>query len=80
MKTEYHLEIYEPGDDKTVAAFYTNDMPFANMNVGDIIAGGSLNMSVERLNLRVVGIKHIIWKFEGQHLAHKICVSTEVAQ
>ena len=79
MKTEYHLEIYEPGDNSCVAASYQSNTPLATLCVGDTIHGGLLNLSDSQKNLRVISIQHILWTIEGSHTAHKVCVSTELA-
>lgn len=78
MKTEYHLEIYEPGDNSCVAASYQGNTPFATLCVGDSIHGGSMNLSDTHKSVRVTNIQHIFWEIEGSHTAHKICVSTEL--
>lgn len=77
MKTEYHLEIYEPDDSRCVAALYQSDMPFSTLSIGDVIHGGSMNLSNTNKSVRVKNIQHIFWEIEGSHTAHKICVFTE---
>lgn len=77
MKTEYHLEIYEPNDSRCVAASYQSDTPFATLSIGDAIHGGSMNLSNTNKSVRVKDIQHIFWAIEGSHTAHKICVFTE---
>lgn len=77
MKTEYHLEIYEPDDSRCVAASYQSDTPFATLSIGDAIHGGSMNLSNTNKSVRVKDIQHIFWEIEGSHTAHKICVFTE---
>jgi hypothetical protein len=77
MKTEYHLEIYEPNDSSCVAASYQSDVPFMSMRVGDAIHGGSMNLSDTNKSVRITDIQHIIWEIKGSHTAHKICVFTE---
>lgn len=77
MKTEYHLEIYEPNDSSCVAASYQSDSPFATLSIGDAIHGGSMNLSDVNKTVRVKDIQHILWEIEGSHTAHKICVFTE---
>ena len=77
MKTEYHLEIYEPDDSSCVAASYQSETPFTALNVGDAIHGGSMNHSETNKTVRVKDIQHIFWEVEGSHTAHKLCVFTE---
>ncbi|MFZ8766355.1 hypothetical protein LCE44_27340 [Vibrio harveyi] len=77
MKTEYHLEIYEPDDSACVAASYQSDSPFMTPNVGDAIHGGSMNLSDTNKTVRVADIQHIFWEIENSHTAHKICVYTK---
>lgn len=78
MKTQYHLEIYEPDMSDCVAGHYESDTPFGALCVGDEISGMSLNLSDRHKNLRIVKIQHISWVIEGSHMSHKICVSTEL--
>ena len=77
MKTEYHLEIYEPDDSSCVAASYESSTPFAGMNIGDAIHGASMNLSDTNKSVRIKDIQHIFWEIEGSHVAHKVCVFTE---
>ncbi len=79
IKTEYHVEIYEPNDSRCVAASYKSDSPFMAINVGDTVAGASLNLAENCQTLRIIEVQHIFWEIEGSHKAHKICLSTEVA-
>ena len=80
MKTEYHLEIYEPNDETCVAASYKSNSPFMSINVGDIINGQSLNLSDAQSPLRVKMISHIFWEIENSHTTHKTCIFTEPYQ
>jgi hypothetical protein len=77
MRTEYYLEIYEPNDDRCVAASYTSNNPFMALNVGDYIHGSSMNQSDINKTVRIKAIQHIFWEIEGSHTAHKLCVFTE---
>lgn len=77
MKTEYHLEIYEPDDSSCVAASYQSNTPFSTLNIGDAIHGGSMNLSDTNKTVRVKDIQHIFWEIKDSHVAHKICVFTE---
>ncbi|NAW91015.1 MULTISPECIES: hypothetical protein [unclassified Vibrio] len=79
MKTEYHIEIYEPNDDRCVAASYKSESPFMAINVGNTIAGASLNLAEVCQTLRVTEVEHIFWEIDGSHKAHKICLFTEIA-
>ncbi|WP_172380896.1 hypothetical protein [Vibrio sp. Vb339] len=79
MKTAYYIEVYEPNDDRFVAASYQSESPFMAINVGDTIAGSSSNLAEVCQTLKVTGIEHIFWEIEGSHKAHKICLLTEVA-
>lgn len=78
MKTEYHLEIYEPDDSRCIAASYQSATPFATLSIGDAIHGGSMNLSDKNKSVRVKDIQHIFWEIAGSHTAHKICVFTEL--
>lgn len=80
MKTEYHLEIYEPDDNGCVAASWTSPAPFMAISVGDVIHGGCLNLSSSHKSLRVTLISHIVWEIENSHIAHKVCLYTELFQ
>ena len=78
MKIEYHIEIYEVNDSSCVAASYQSATPFMAINIGDIIHGGSMNLSNTNKTVRVSDIKHIIWEIEHSHIGHKLCVFTEL--
>ncbi|MEB7889190.1 hypothetical protein NGK36_07745 [Hafnia alvei] len=78
MKTQYYLEIYEPEDSSCVAGYFESDTPFGALNIGEQINGASLNNTEEKKHLRIKDIQHIFWEIEGSHLAHKICVYTEI--
>lgn len=78
MKTQYHLEIYEPDMSDCVAGLYESDTPFGALSVGDEISGMSLNSSDRHKNLRIIKIQHIFWIIENSHMSHKICVWTEL--
>lgn len=78
MKTEYHLEIYEPDDNSTVAASYQSDVPFGALHVGEIIHGASMNLGAEKKSVKITDIQHIFWEIPNSHTAHKICVSTKL--
>ncbi|MBC3380425.1 hypothetical protein H8I69_15010 [Serratia fonticola] len=78
MKTEYHLEVYEPDDSSCVAASYQSNTPFGSLKVGEAIHGGSMNLSDQNRTVRITDIQHIFWQIENSHTAHKICVFTEL--
>lgn len=78
MKTQYHLEIYEPDMSDCVAGHYESSTPFGALCVGDEISGMSLNLSDRCKSLRIVKIQHIFWVIEDSHMSHKICVWTEL--
>lgn len=78
MKTQYHLEIYEPDMNGCVAGHYKSDSPFGALSVGDEISGMSLNVSDRQKDLRIIKIQHIFWDIENSHTSHKICVWTEL--
>lgn len=78
MRTDYHLEIYEPNDSSCVAASYVSNSPFMSLQIGDSINGISMNDSDLKYTVRIKDIQHIFWEIEGSHISHKICVFTEV--
>jgi hypothetical protein len=77
MKTQYHLEIYEPDDRSCLLASYKSDTPFMSLSIGDSIHGMSMNLSDTEEFVRIKDIEHIFWVIEGSHTGHKICVFTE---
>lgn len=77
MKTEYHLEIYEPDDSDCVAGYYESNTPFHPLCVGDAIHGNSLNLSDRKFTVRVKDVQHIFLEVKDSHLTHKVCIFTE---
>ncbi|MDU5780542.1 MAG: hypothetical protein E6Z83_07015 [Pantoea sp.] len=77
MKTQYHLEIYEPDMSDCVAGHFKSDAPFGALSVGDEINGIPLNTSSSHKNLRIITTKHMFCITEGSHMSHKICVRTD---
>ena len=79
LPTKYILEIYEPEDDRCVAALYESASPFIPLCVGDEISSASLNLAIEKNRLVVTNVEHIFWEIEGSHQSQKVCISTKVA-
>lgn len=77
MRIEYHIEIYEVNDSSCVAASYQSETPFMGISVGDVIHGGSMNLSSINKTVRISNIQHIIWEIKDSHIGHKLCIFTE---
>ncbi|EJB8414100.1 hypothetical protein [Vibrio navarrensis] len=78
MKMNYHLEIYEPEDPSCVAGYFESSSPFMTISVGDKISSHSLNQTDELKAVRVTKVEHILWEVENSHVAHKVCIYTEL--
>lgn len=79
MFTKYALEVYEPNDTRTVAAFIESVNPFGQISKGDHISPYAWEQCSipPGQTLRVVEIEHYIFKV-GNILTHKIGIFTEV--
>ncbi|MBY3207044.1 hypothetical protein [Rhizobium laguerreae] len=75
-KTIYSLEVYEPGDDRSVAIDMKSDTPFGSISVGDEISSPTMRIGDR---LKATKIWHIFWELDT-HITHKICVSTTSVQ
>lgn len=75
--TEYQIEIYQPGSEDIWMSF-ESPTPFGTINKGDILDPGMWPESQSPLKvLRVVEVRHLIWKRHQGHLKHGIMVFTE---
>lgn len=79
IKTNYILEIYEPGDDSCVAAHFESETPFVPLSKGEYINPGLFTMTDTRSTLEVVSIEHIFWEIDGSHQTQKVCIRTKIA-
>jgi hypothetical protein len=76
-KNEYQLEIYEPGSARDVLMFFSSELPFMNLNKGDIVNPGIWTKTISPMKvLRIRAIEHLIWE-TTEAIKHKIMIYSE---
>jgi hypothetical protein len=75
-KTEFLLEIYEPGSVRDVWMYFASPVPLMSINKGDILNPGLWpNSKSPQKVLRVRTVEHIIWQTENT-LKQKVMIFT----
>jgi hypothetical protein len=69
----YHLEVYEPGNEKEVMIAFSAAQPFQAVSVGDRIYPSLQGMPGEAF--KVIRIEHLLWEGE-ERVSHKVMVFT----
>lgn len=76
-QSQFHLEVYEPGDVSTVVGCWPCSAPL-HMAAGDALNTAHLQPDAAARDLKVTRIEHALWLRDGW-LAHKLMVFTELA-
>jgi hypothetical protein len=72
----YTLEIYEPGSTDE-ARVLESDVPFARIDVGDLLVDSEKAGSERGALLRVVSVAHMFFGDDG-HIKHQVRLHTEI--